>query len=384
MFLVNGVTGIRDAGSEIPLKRLHVLRQSALSGMHAGPPRQLFSGPAIAGPCMQTAPPQVCASDEASIRKLVDSIQTAGADLIKLRAVSTSQMYYAAAAEARRLGIPFGGHIQWETKVTAAEASDSGARFLDHKNASGGLDSLCFAAPFVNFGGKRKSQASLAACQSIAQKLRTSNTWHVTTQIFDVEAGQAFGAKRSGSIRSRLNTYLRDFLFADTLSVAGGSNWLHGSVDKDTVGLPSPDSIGILRIVQRAQLPVVVGTDGSEVEAYVRRPDFSTSPTEAALLGLQAPGFALQAELAILVAEGMSPLSALQAATLNPAKALRATDSLGTVAKGKLADLVLLDADPLEDITNTTTIRAVFANGRYYDRAALDQLLAHIRAAVKR
>ena len=76
----------------------------------------------------------------------------------------------------------------------------------------------------------------------------------------------------------------------------------------------------------------------------------------------------------------MTTLNALQTATLNPAKMLRATDSLGTVAPGKLADLVLLDADPLADITNTTTIRAVVANGRYFDRPALDRLLAEVQA----
>jgi imidazolonepropionase-like amidohydrolase len=75
----------------------------------------------------------------------------------------------------------------------------------------------------------------------------------------------------------------------------------------------------------------------------------------------------------------MTPLEALRTATLNPAKFLHATDSLGTVAPGKLADLVLLDGNPLDDITNTMRIRAVVANGRYFDRAALDQLLAEAR-----
>lgn len=92
------------------------------------------------------------------------------------------------------------------------------------------------------------------------------------------------------------------------------------------------------------------------------------------------PGFALHAELAAYVAEGVTPLAALQSATINPAKALRLTDSLGTVAAGNLADLVLLDANPLDDITNTTMIRAVVANGRYFDRAALDGMLARARA----
>ncbi len=71
----------------------------------------------------------------------------------------------------------------------------------------------------------------------------------------------------------------------------------------------------------------------------------------------------------------MPPLWVLQAATLNPARALGLTDSMGTVAVGKVADLVLVDGDPLEDIWNVSQLRAVVANGRYFDRAALDRLL---------
>ena len=84
------------------------------------------------------------------------------------------------------------------------------------------------------------------------------------------------------------------------------------------------------------------------------------------------------------VAEGLTPAYALRAATFNPAQLLHATDSLGTVAAGKLADLVLLDGDPLADITNTTAIRAVVANGHYYDRAALDQILAGVQTLAKK
>src|SRR5260221_3859303 len=110
------------------------------------------------------------------------------------------------------------------------------------------------------------------------------------------------------------------------------------------------------------------------------RPGSCVSCSVSALL---PPGFSLHAELAMYVAEGLTPLNALQSATLNPAKLWHATDSLGTVAPGKLADLVLLDADPLADITNTTTVRAVVANGRYYDRAALDQLVAAVQTKAK-
>jgi imidazolonepropionase-like amidohydrolase len=73
---------------------------------------------------------------------------------------------------------------------------------------------------------------------------------------------------------------------------------------------------------------------------------------------------------------GLPPSAALRAATLEPARWLGATDSLGTIARDRRADLVLLDADPLADIRNTTRIRAVIADGRLFDRAALDELLA--------
>ena len=77
----------------------------------------------------------------------------------------------------------------------------------------------------------------------------------------------------------------------------------------------------------------------------------------------------------------MTPLQALQAATLNPARFFERTDDLGTIEAGKLADLVLLDANPLEDIANTQRIRAVVADGRLYRRGDLDRLLVEIEAS---
>jgi imidazolonepropionase-like amidohydrolase len=77
-------------------------------------------------------------------------------------------------------------------------------------------------------------------------------------------------------------------------------------------------------------------------------------------------------------------LEALRSATYNPAEFLGALDSLGTITRGKVADLVLLDADPLTDIRNTRRISLVIANGRVFDAAALAQLLKHVETALKR
>lgn len=110
----------------------------------------------------------------------------------------------------------------------------------------------------------------------------------------------------------------------------------------------------------RAGVPILAGTDC--LNPYV------------------FPGFSLHDELALLVESGMTPLAALQAATSSAAAFMGKSADLGTVGAGKLADLVLLDANPLEDIHNTRKIRAVVAGGRLYRRADLDRLLADAEA----
>jgi imidazolonepropionase-like amidohydrolase len=92
------------------------------------------------------------------------------------------------------------------------------------------------------------------------------------------------------------------------------------------------------------------------------------------------PGFSLHDELALLVKAGLTPIEALQAATRNAADYLGLLDQTGTIEKGKSADLVLLDANPLVDIGNTTRIRSVIVGGRLIDRVALDEMLAKVEA----
>ena len=93
------------------------------------------------------------------------------------------------------------------------------------------------------------------------------------------------------------------------------------------------------------------------------------------------PGFSLHDELANFVEAGFTPMEALQTATSNPAKFFATESTQGSIAKGKIADLVLLDADPLTDIHNTRKIAAVIATGHLYDRPALDALLKNAESA---
>jgi len=92
------------------------------------------------------------------------------------------------------------------------------------------------------------------------------------------------------------------------------------------------------------------------------------------------PGFSLHDELGLLVKAGLTPMEALQAATYNAAEFLGMKDSLGTVEAGKIADLVILEADPIVDIGNTRKIDAVVVNGKYYPKPALDEMLAKVEA----
>jgi imidazolonepropionase-like amidohydrolase len=86
------------------------------------------------------------------------------------------------------------------------------------------------------------------------------------------------------------------------------------------------------------------------------------------------PGSGVHDELERLVEAGLPPLAALRASTLEPARYFRREHGLGTIGAGKLADLVLLEANPLDAIGHTRKIRAVIANGRFFDRAELDWL----------
>jgi imidazolonepropionase-like amidohydrolase len=91
------------------------------------------------------------------------------------------------------------------------------------------------------------------------------------------------------------------------------------------------------------------------------------------------PGFALHEELAMLVDAGLTPMEALRAATRNAAEFVGKSKDSGTIAEGKYADLVLLDANPLEEIRSTRRIRAVIVRGKLLDRNALDGMLESVR-----
>ena len=95
------------------------------------------------------------------------------------------------------------------------------------------------------------------------------------------------------------------------------------------------------------------------------------------------PGFSLHDELVLLTQAGLTSIEALQAATSNAAEFLGLNEEIGTVEVGKTADLVLIDGDPIEDISNTQRIHAVIMNGKLYGREQLDEILDNVHAVAK-
>jgi hypothetical protein len=120
----------------------------------------------------------------------------------------------------------------------------------------------------------------------------------------------------------------------------------------------------IVGAMQKAGVPILAGTDTGNPFCF--------------------PGFSLHDELALLVIAGLTPVEALRSATLNPAKFFGLDQTLGTIEQGKIADLVLLDANPLSNIRNTQRINAVVSNGRLFDRKALDKMLSEAEGVANR
>ena len=146
--------------------------------------------------------------------------------------------------------------------------------------------------------------------------------------------------------------------------------FLEGHATNQSFFVKRPEVVGILK-------------DLAEVARVVTRDMAAAGVGILAGCDAMIAGFCVHDELVAMVSGGMTPAAALQTATVNPARYLGREMTIGTVAAGKSADLVLLDANPLENIANLRRIRAVIAAGRFFDRSALDQLLAQVKAAAQ-
>ncbi|PYX37092.1 MAG: amidohydrolase [Acidobacteria bacterium] len=332
LFVANGVTGVRDMGGD--LEPLKVWRAQIDAGKLLGP-RMVIAGPMLDGP-VPRFPSSAPIKNAADARKTVDDLKQRGVDFIKIQSLIPRDGYFAAADEAKKLGIPFVGHVP--DAVRATEASDAGQKSIEH-----------FTGVFEG-------------CSTIEDELMK-------------------GPKGPGKFvatfdEARATALIESDFSHDPLTKYAPAAWKDRTwpmftkdilKDMDTDPAPVRERFTQMELemtgkMHKAGVPFLAGTDtAAGVHVF--------------------PGFSLHEELIFFVKAGLTPLESLQTATANPAKFFGRQADFGTVEKGKIADLVLLDANPLDDIHNTQKINAVVLAGHYLSRSDLDAMLRAVERA---
>lgn len=341
LLLAHGVTGVRNMHAAVPLDSAVRVRAAVAAGQVLGP-RLVLSGPLVDGPTPWAhAGALVVATPEAA-RRAVDSLADEGADFIKVYDALAPAAYLAVTVEAARRGLAVAGHIP--RRVRPEQAAAAGQRSVEHLY---GLVPACGGGP-PGAGAGRAAAPDSGRCRAVVDAFGRHGTYQTPTlALHRAQADPAAvlaDAARMTLVAPATRERWRG-LFAATIRSDSARRRLTAD---------GRARLGAVGALHRAGVPILAGTD-------VGNP-------------LLVPGASLHDELALLVEAGLTPLAALRAATLEPARYLRATDSLGSVSAGALADLVLLDADPLVDIGNARRMRAVIANGRLLDRPALQAL----------
>jgi hypothetical protein len=345
MYVVNGVTGVRDMDGD--LAKLRTWQAGVASGEIVGP-RMVISGPYLVGGRVPI--PHIFVETPEQAVQAVDSLARLRVDFVKVHNGMPPAAYFAAAREARRRGLVFAGHVF--PPVTPLQAADSGQRSLEHLS---GFPNECVPSDSVVMSRALRLQRFLfGPCTAVDQQhvydyLATRPVWVTPTLIVQTELVHLWqGPQAQDSLRRFFGDSLRTLwrlMMPLPAEVPPGAT--------EAGALFFQRRLEIVRDMHRAGVPLLAGSD---------------APSRAS-----PPGVSIHDELALLVRAGLPPMAALRTATAEPARYLGA-DSLGSVAAGRIADLVLLDADPLTDIANTRRISAIVANGRVFtadDRRAL-------------
>ncbi len=389
LFIANGVTGVRVMGG---LPWYYETRAQIQNGKIIGP-RMTIGSRLLDGPEPgQPAAPQ--AGDEAGINKewaevmaggrprslfvanAADAHQAIlqakqdGAEFVKIHEGLSREAYFALANESKKQGFVFVGHVP--IMVSPAEASDAGQKSIEHMQ---GILIACSTKE----AELRKATEDLAKLPGPQRAIKTGDIQRETLETFSAAKASALAERfvknhtwQCPTLTSRFNTRERGERSTATLRYipAQVRSWWQRAAD----GTPEPSVedravstmldqklLQVVGIMHRAGVQFIAGTDVGG--AYL------------------VPGFSLHDELADLVSTGFTPMQALESATLDAASFLGQEKEWGTIQKDRLADLVLLDANPLENIANIRKISAVVVNGRLLDRKTLDATLAQIQTA---
>jgi hypothetical protein len=350
VFIANGVTGVRDLGSN--LTEIDGWR-ARIEGSELIGPRIVRAGPMLNGRSSNVW--QLATVSPEQARGIVRTLKQVGADFVKIHRRVPRDVYFAIIQESKAQGLVVVGHIP--LTVTPEEASDAG-QLIEHTET---LFEGTFAAalgpsdePLLSprlpdaLRDFREHGAESLFARFVQNHTSVTPTLRIMRSLLDPDRG--LGDERLQYVPRSL----RDAASQSpplTSEQRAALARLHAEVGE------------VVRMMSRTGVVLLAGTDTSTAPAV--------------------PGFFLHEELIALVDAGVSPLQAIQAATLNPAKVMKSERDLGRLETGKLADIVLLDANPLEDIRNIQRIAGVVSRGRILQRTDLDKLLSVARDAAR-
>lgn len=344
LYVANGVTTIRGMlgqPSHLPL------RASLASGAVFGP-RLFTSGPSLNGR-------SVSGAGEAS--RLVEEQHAAGYDFIKLHPGLTAAEFEAIAATARRLGMPFAGHVPVAAGVRRALQLDMAT--IDHLD---GYFAALLPPHDIGEGGYGGFFDILLAddidaegMTALARATAEAGTWNVATEVL-VE--QLVNEVSATELRNRPEMrYMPEETVASWVR-AKETQRAESGFDADVAARGIALRRRLILELHRAGAGLLLGADSPQV--------------------FNVPGFAVHRELEALVAAGLTPYEALRTGTAAVAEFLGTSG--GIVAVGRDADLVLLDANPLLDIGNSRRIHGVVLRGTWHSAAELEKRLAPFRS----
>ena len=363
LFIANGVTGVRDMGGDLPV--LLEWRKQIAAGEIPGP-RMAVSGPMLdgylPGKNRTRFPSSIPVTTPAEAVKAVDSLKAQGAEFIKVQSVLTRPIYAAAAREAHRQNLPLVGHIPDHIKIT--EAVTLGQKSIEHFM---GVLEGCSNQEDRLLKGVEDTKLLLSSfdevkCRKLIALLARSHTWLVPTMAWN---GPGLLLDQLDMEHQPLFRYVP--VFWKEVTWKRFYDQMMPEVHRDPLSVRQEllaQSIKMIGKLHQGGVEFLAGTD--------------TAPGIFVM-----PGFSLHDELGTFVDAGFSPMEALATATSNPARFFE-RDDIGAIAQGKIADLVLLERNPLQNIWNVRGIRGVVADGRYYDQERLEAMLTSVQQAAKK
>jgi len=360
LYIAVGVTGIREMSGE----HINYDWRKIEDERHFIGPKSIISSRVLDGPS-SPIPNITKVANEEEAREQVRKYFEIGADLIKIYNDLSRESYFAIADESKKLGIPFAGHIP--IGVSALEASDAGQKSIEHNAMINIATSDTYLNIYREYGRNLNSQQALEFQQRINdgyggdntrltyEKLASNSTWvtpTLTVRRYDTFPSERFALRKEFLIYLPLDHALSRIAQEENIR-------LFRSFEQQ---LYKERQFEYHRMIvgdmYKAGVKLLAGTDG----------------------GFYCfPGCTIHDELELFVEAGLSPIAALKTATLNAAEYADKLADFGTVEEGKIADLVLLEANPLIEIENTRKIVAVVLNGILHNRDDLDRMFENVK-----